>query len=88
MITINMKKGENIWDGAVVPAKITKLAWNEKYILAKQLGLKRKYPDNVNNTYEIPDESKVSYWILEVGNVKIYGPLTEEVQLGLLFIWL
>lgn len=78
MITINKNIDENIWSEAVIPAKITKLAWNEKYILAKQLGLKRQYPNDPNNTYEIPDESKVSYWILEVVEGKIYGPLTED----------
>jgi len=48
------------------------------YILAKQFGLKRVYPDNPNNTYEIPDETKVSYWILKVKAGNVYGPLTQN----------
>lgn len=77
-ITINKKQGEDVWGEALIPAKITELNYNNQYILAKQLGLKRKYPDNANNTYEIPDESKVTYWILQVDNGNVYGPLTEN----------
>lgn len=77
MITINKKTGDGVWEEALIPEKVTELVWNEKYILAKQLGLKRKYPD-ADYSYEVPDESKVSYWILEVANGKVYGPLDEE----------
>lgn len=77
IITINKKTGDGVWEEALIPEKVTELVWNEKYILAKQLGLKRKYPD-ADYSYEVPDESKVSYWILEVANGKVYGPLDED----------
>jgi len=57
----------------VIEAKVTEIAWDERYVLAKQLGLKRVYPDNPNNTYEVPAESKVQYFILDTVDLKIYG---------------
>lgn len=62
----------------VIPKKVIEIAWDDDYILAKQLGLKRKYPDNPNNTTEIPDESKVNYWIIDINKSKVYGPLTDK----------
>ncbi|MDD7793088.1 DUF3997 domain-containing protein [Clostridium sp. 'White wine YQ'] len=77
-VTINKRINETSWESDIIPAKVVEIASDEKYILAKQIGLKRRNPDNINDTYEIPDESKVSYWILEIENGKVYGPLIEK----------
>lgn len=61
-----------------IEAKVTKIAWDEKFIIAEQLGFKRKYPDNPNNTYMEPDESKMSYWILNVEESKLFGPFSKD----------
>jgi hypothetical protein len=61
-----------------IEAKVTKIAWDEKFIIVEQLGFKRKYPDKPNNTYMEPDESKVSYWILNVEESKIFGPFSKD----------
>lgn len=47
-------------------------------MLAKQLGLKKAYPDNPNNSYEIPDEKAVQYFILDTIDLKLYGGLNSE----------
>lgn len=77
-VTINKRQSETSWESAVIPTKIVEIAWDDKYILAKQVGLKRRNPKDSKDTYEIPDESKVSYWILEVKDGNIYGPLTDK----------
>lgn len=77
-ITIRKQEAEGYWGEELIPAKIVELNYNDKYILAKQLGLKRQYPNDPDRTYKIPDESKVSLWILQVDNGKVYGPLTEK----------
>ena len=77
-VTINKRINDSSWESPIIPAKIVQIAWDDKYILAKQLGLKRRNPNNSDDTYEIPDESKVNYWILEVESAKVYGPLTDK----------
>ena len=57
----------------VIEAKVVQIAWDERYVIAKQLGLKRAYPDNPNNTYKIPDANVVKYFILDTVELKLYG---------------
>ncbi len=61
-----------------IKAKVVQIAWDERYVLAKQLGLKKAYPDNPNNSYEIPDEKAVQYFILDTIDLKLYGGLNFE----------
>ncbi len=56
-----------------IKAKVVQIAWDERYVTAKQLGLKRAYPDNPDNSYEIPDKSAVRYFILDTIDLKLYG---------------
>ena len=53
--------------------KVVEIAWNERYVLVKQIGMKRKYPYNPDSSYEIPDNSKVAYFILDTVELKLYG---------------
>jgi len=77
-LTLNKQIDENNWGEAIIPAEIVEIAWDDNYILAKQIGLKRRNPNNSEDTYEIQDESKVSYWILEIQKGTVYGPLKEN----------
>jgi hypothetical protein len=77
-LTLNKQIDENNWGEAIIPAEIVKIAWDDNYILAKQIGLKRRNPNNIEDTYGLPDESKVSYWILEIQKGTVYGPLKEN----------
>lgn len=77
MVTVNEQFDEGMWHSPVIPEKITEIGWNNEYILAKQLGLKLRSPDDPDDKYQIPDESKVYYWILRVEDDSTFGPLSE-----------
>ena len=47
-------------------------------MIAKRQGLKRRSPNNPNDTYEEPDPLVFDYWILDTRTPKVYGPLTVE----------
>lgn len=61
-----------------IKAKIVQIAWDTRYVIAKQVGLKKAYPNNPNNSYEIPDESVVQYFILDTIDLKLYGGFDFE----------
>lgn len=62
----------------IIPTKVVEIAWNHQFVIAKQQGLKRCYPDNPENTYEMPDENVFNYWILDTKQPKAYGPLDKQ----------
>ncbi|WLR52489.1 DUF3997 domain-containing protein [Bacillus tianshenii] len=70
---IALKKNEDIWGSEVIPTKVTEVAWNDNYILAKQVGLKED-PDS-SNGYKIPNKDDVNFWILNYKSVEVFGPL-------------
>jgi len=47
-----------------IRAKVVEIAWDERYVLAKRLALKPD-PKHPNSGYEIPDKTKVFYYILD-----------------------
>ena len=59
----------------IIPEKIVEVAWNNRYVIAKQYGMKK---ESLDKTYEIPDESIVNYWILDTEMKIIYGPFLYE----------
>ena len=64
-----------------IKAKVVQIAWDERYVRAKQLGLKKAYSDNPNNSYEVPDENVVKYFILDTIDLKLYGEFNfDEFQ--------
>lgn len=70
-ISIIPKEG---WDPRnpppMVPAKVVEVAFDDRYILAKRYELK---PDpKSTNGYEIPDETKVQYYILDTLTSTMY----------------
>ncbi|MFD2328327.1 DUF3997 domain-containing protein [Cohnella sp. GCM10020058] len=58
-------------ENEIIPAKVVELAWNSKYVVAKQLGLKY---EKDNCSYQVPDQSKVYYWILDTETKNRLGP--------------
>ncbi|EJO5347742.1 DUF3997 domain-containing protein [Clostridium botulinum] len=78
MITINKKKYENSLDETVIPAKVDEIVWNDKYILVKQIALKKRDTSNEDDAYEIPDQSKVYYWIIQIDTDEVYSLLSYE----------
>lgn len=75
-IKLAPKKGESSWGSDIIPAKIVEVAWDDNYILVKRLGLMTD-PES-NNGYQIPNAEKESFWILEIENGDLLGPLSEE----------
>ena len=75
-VFIAPKTGEGNWGSNVNPTKVTEVLWDEKYILAKQLGLKDD--PKSSNGYQIPEKQSVHYWILEYETGETTGPLNEE----------
>lgn len=64
-----------------IKAKVVQIAWDERYVRAKQLGLKKAYSDNPNNSYEVPDENVVKYFILDTIDLKLYDEFNfDEFQ--------
>lgn len=61
-------KDEYTTENEIILAKVVEIAWDSRYVIAKQYGMKRAYTDNPNNNYKIPDEAVVNYWILDTEN--------------------
>jgi len=73
----------------MVPPKVLECGFDDRFIVAKREGLKRRSPDNSQDTYMEPDRSVVDYWIIDTKKpAKTYGPLSEadflakRLQLG------
>ena len=62
----------------IIPVKVVELGHDQRFVIAKQNHLKRRSPDNPQDTYMEPDPGVFSYWILDVSTPKAYGPLTED----------
>ncbi len=62
----------------IIPAKVVELDYDNRYVIIKQVGLKKKFPNNPNNSYEIPDYSKVYFWIIDTKDAINYGPYIEK----------
>ncbi len=65
-------------DTPIIPTKVVELGHNQRFIVAKQNHLKRRSPDNLQDTYMEPNPGVFSYWILDVSAPKAYGPMTED----------
>ncbi len=61
----------------IIPPKVVEIAWDETFVLAKQQHLRRAFPNNSRNAYEEPAPGQFSYWILNVKEPKVFGPLEE-----------
>ena len=74
-VTVAPKISDSHWGSDVIPTKVTGVAWDDNYILAKQLGLVND--PKSSNGYQIPNNDDVHFWILEIKSGKIFGPLDE-----------
>jgi hypothetical protein len=62
----------------IIPEKVCELGHDHRFIVAKQNHLKRRSPDNPQDTYMEPNPGVFSYWILDTVGPAVYGPLTME----------
>lgn len=63
-VTIQPKISENNWNAdpaKMVPAKVTEVGWNDKFIIAKQ----------------VKGEKNYSFWMIQVDSKKVMGPLND-----------
>lgn len=74
-VTIAPKTGETSWGAYKIPAKVTEVGWDEKYIIAKQINMVED--PKSDNGVEISDEQESFYWILNTENDVAIGPLSE-----------
>jgi hypothetical protein len=60
-----------------IPSKVVQIAWNDRFIIAKQQELKPrgKFP---GDTYLVPVEGKFNFWIIDVNRTNSYGPIAEQ----------
>ncbi|WP_040193838.1 DUF3997 domain-containing protein [Clostridium culturomicium] len=63
-----VEEGQSAW--AIIREKVTKVGWDDSFILAEQTPL-------IKETMTL-DEENICYWIISIGNGELYGPLTEE----------
>lgn len=75
-VTISPQESENSWGAPLIPTKVVQVGWDDRYILAKQIGLKTD--PRSSNGNQIPDESNVKFWIMEMKTKKVIGPLDEK----------
>lgn len=75
-IIIAPKISDHLWGMEVIPAKVTEVASDERYILAKQLGLMRS--PNSSSSYAIPNIDDENYWILDFMSNEVYGPMNHD----------
>ncbi|MHC4120820.1 MAG: DUF3997 domain-containing protein [Planctomycetota bacterium] len=70
----------NSWtpDTPRIPPKVVKLGHDDRFIIAEQNHLKRRSPNNPNDTYMEPNPGVYSYWILDVSIPKAFGPFSRD----------
>jgi hypothetical protein len=56
----------------IIPPKVVKIAWNERYVIAEQQELEPN-PNGVEEPI-----NKYHYWILDTGLKHTYGPFDKE----------
>ncbi|KFN02655.1 DUF3997 domain-containing protein [Bacillus clarus] len=58
-----------------IPAKVTEIGWDDKYIIAKQVEEKS---DPNNPEAAITNKKNEHYWIIDVKHNKRFGPYNEK----------
>ena len=62
----------------IIPAKVVEIDYNNTWVIAKQQHLRRRSPNNPQDTYEDPDPGAFSYWILNTAKPQVWGPLSLQ----------
>ncbi|MBM7602405.1 hypothetical protein JOC75_000375 [Metabacillus crassostreae] len=76
-VFIAPKENEDMWGSYVIPPKVTEVAWDDHYILAKQFQLKNDPEDE--NDIQIVNKSESYYWILKCDTREVYGPYNKAM---------
>ncbi len=62
----------------IIPSKVVELDHDNTWVIAKQQHLRRRSPNNPQDTYQEPDPGLFSYWILNTVTPEVWGPLTDQ----------
>ncbi|GAA0739153.1 DUF3997 domain-containing protein [Clostridium oceanicum] len=79
MVTINKKEDGNSLSQTIIPEKVDKVSWNDKYILVKRINVeKENTSSNKKNRDKASHEPESDYWIIKVDNGNLYPSPTYE----------
>jgi len=62
----------------IIPTKVIEIAWDDKFILAKQVPLLTNKDTSDSKKYGTPNETVINYWILDTSVPKVYGPFNSK----------
>ncbi|MCC5828898.1 MAG: DUF3997 domain-containing protein [Phycisphaeraceae bacterium] len=62
----------------IIPAKVFELGHDAPWVIARQQQLRRRSPNDPNDTYQEPEPGAFSFWILNTSTPGVWGPLTEQ----------
>jgi hypothetical protein len=80
-VIINVKIGTGIGVEPVgVPANVVEIAWNDRFIVAKQQEFRLRR-SNPNDNYLVPVPDKYNFWIIDIAKTNRLGPLSMS-ELG------
>ncbi len=87
MVLVRPEGVVSIGEDPYIPPKIVRLAWGERFILAKQHSLKYKHPWDSSRPSRTDSDKGVNspvqeisnYWILDMSIPEVYGPFDESV---------
>ncbi|WP_107667871.1 DUF3997 domain-containing protein [Cyanothece sp. BG0011] len=61
-----------------IPAKVVEISVVNDFVAAKRQGLKRRRPNNPDDTYMEEDPEVFDYWILDTKTPVAHGPFNEQ----------
>lgn len=83
-VTVAPKISETGTGPAIIPTKVTEVAWDGNYILVKQLSLMDDPASS--NGYEIPNNDDEHFWIVEFKSGNVFGPLDKDRLFSLILL--
>lgn len=76
IVFISPKLEDGLFGETMIEEKVVEVAWNNRYILAKQIGFMSN-PEN-HLYMEVLNPNDTSYWILDYTTDELAGPFTES----------
>ncbi|PGZ99434.1 hypothetical protein COE51_09095 [Bacillus pseudomycoides] len=68
-------KADALYASQYIPPEIVEIAWNDTYILAKQI---EKTDDPNNPDASVTNRATENYWIIDLKNNRRFGPYTKK----------
>ena len=65
-------------ENPVIPPKVTEIAWDGKFVLAKQLDIGKGSVKHKEENNDSLSHNGPNYWILDTEVPRVYGPLTNR----------